>query len=107
MTKKLLINFFRNKANGIDTDIKDFEKYFDGICYEYHKNISMLSNDLDECEDEYNKVEIIKELQNRSMDEVIILQNLVEFLIESNKKKDSRIDDILNNREKVYIEDII
>ena len=53
MTKKLLINFFRNKANGIDTDVKDFEKYFDAICYEYHKNISMLSNDLDECEDEY------------------------------------------------------
>ena len=67
----------------------------------------MLSNDLDECEDEYNKVEIIKELQNRSMDEVIILQNLVEFLIESNRKKDDRIEAILSSKEKVYIEEII
>ena len=107
MTKKLLINFFRNKSNGIDTDVKDFEKYFDSICYEYHKNISILSNDLDECEDEYSEVEIIKELKDRAMDEVIILQNLVDFLIESNKKKDSRIEAILSSKEKVYIEDII
>ena len=107
MTKKLLINFFRNKANGIDTDVKDFEKYFDAICYEYHKNISMLSNDLDECEDEYNKVEIIKELKDRAMDEVIILQNLVDFLIESNRKKNDRIEAILSSKQTVYIEEII
>jgi len=107
MNTKLLINFFRNKENGIDTDIKDFEEYFNSICYEYHRIMGILSNDLVECKDEYAEVEIIKKLRYRAMDEVIILQNLVEFLIESNKKKDSRIDDILNNREKVYIEDII
>ena len=67
----------------------------------------MLNNDLDECEDEYNKVEIIKELKDRAMDEVIILQNLVDFLIESNRKKDSRIEAILSSKEKVYIEEII
>ena len=107
MNQKLLINFFRNKANGIDTDIKDFEKYFDSICYEYHKNIEMLINDLDKYEDEEIRVEIIKELQNRAMDEVIILQNLVEFLIESNQKKDSRIEAILSSKENVYIQEVI
>ena len=107
MSTKLLINFFRNKSNGIDTDIKDFEKYFDSICYEYHKNIEMLINDLDKYEDEEIRVEIIKELQNRAMDEVIILQNLVEFLIESNKKKDSRIEAILSSKENVYIQEFI
>ena len=107
MNTKLLINFFRNKSNGIDTDVKDFEKYFDSICYEYHKNIGMLSNDLYECEDEYSEVEIMKELKDRAMDEVIILQNLVEFLIESNKKKDSRIEAILSSKEKIYIEETI
>ena len=107
MTKKLLIDFFRNKANGIDTDVKDFEKYFDLVCYEYHKNIGMLINDLDECEDEYDKVEIIKKLQNRAMDEVIILQNLVEFLVESNRKKNDRIEALLSSKQTVYIEEII
>ena len=42
MTKKLLINFFRDKANGMDTDVKDFERDFDSICYEYHKNMWLL-----------------------------------------------------------------
>jgi len=42
-----------------------------------------------------------------SCDEVIILQNLVEFLIDSNKKKDSRIEAILSSKEKVYIEGAI
>jgi len=107
MTMKLLIKFFRNKANGIDIDVKDFENYFDSICYDYHKTMGILSNDLDECKDEYVEVEIIKELQNRAMDEVIILQNLVEFLIESNKKKDSRIEAILSSKEKIYIEETI
>ena len=107
MTKKLLINFFRDKANGMDTDVKDFERYFDSICYEYHKNIDILSNNLDECEDESGEVEIVKELQHRAMDEVIILQNLVEFLIESIKKRDFRMDAILSSKEKLYIEDII
>lgn len=67
----------------------------------------MLINDLDKYEDEEIRVEIIKELQNRAMDEVIILQNLVEFLIESNKKKDSRIEAILSSKENVYIQEFI
>ena len=41
------------------------------------------------------------------MDEVIILQNLVEFLIESIKKRDFRMEAILSSKEKLYIEDII
>ena len=107
MNTKLLINFFKNKENGMDTDIKEFEEYFNSICYEYHKTMGILSNNLDECKDEYIKVEIIKELKCRAMDEVIILQNLVEFLIESNRKKDSRIEAILSSKEKVYIEEVI